>query len=200
MALIEVVRDDSMMVPGYEDQTFKCSGCDEVERRRAFRVEAPSAAPEETVAGAEQAAAATQGPSASTAAIAAPDASDAAVPQHAAPPSSPASAGAGELDGEEMLRRAIALVRAPARGSQPLRGLTDRHRSPVALASSVSTKKAGISRLIRIRHDPSYEAAYAAKDTKTGLVVLRHQDSARLRSMCERLGWQVLEEGAAVEE
>jgi hypothetical protein len=161
-----------------------------------------------------------------------------------------------------MLRRAIAMVRSPLRGSQPIRGLTDRPksladksatdrsstdtsvtdrsstdtsvtdrsstdtsltdrsstdtsltdksstdkspteplRSPAALAGSMRAKKAGSGRIVQIRHDPSYDVAYAAKDTKTGLVVLRHNDSARLRSMCDRLGWQVLEDGDSVAE
>jgi hypothetical protein len=199
MQLIEVVRDDSMMVPGYEDQTFKCSGCNEVERRRAFRVEAASTAPAETDAESAQAATSTQEPVAVSTAAASNGIS--AVQRHPAPPPSSASAGAGELDAEEMLRRAIALVRAPGHRSQPLRGLTDRQRGPAMPATSIGTKRVAVSRLIQIRHDPSFEAAYAAKDTKSGLVVLRHPDSARLRSMCERLGWQVLgEESPAVEE
>jgi hypothetical protein len=37
MHLVQVVEDNTMMVPGYEHHTFMCSGCSEVERRLAFR-------------------------------------------------------------------------------------------------------------------------------------------------------------------
>ena len=100
-------------------------------------------------------------------------------------------------EGEEMLRRAIAMVRAPTRGSQPVKGLTE-PRTPSAVAGSMRSQKS-TGRVVQIRHDPSYDAAYAAKDTRSGLVVLRHQDSGRLREMCDRLGWQVVEDGATGE-
>ena len=48
-------------------------------------------------------------------------------------------------------------------------------------------------RIVQIFHDPNFDAAYAAKDTTSGLVVIRHQDSTRMRAMCERLGWRVVE-------
>jgi hypothetical protein len=198
MQLVEVVRDETMMVAGYEDQTFECSSCHEVERRRTFRGEGAWA--EETAAASALSAPTAEAPLVAPApAMASPDVF---VPEAVLSPDAPtASAGADAVeDGEEMLKRAIAMVRAPVGGSQPVRGLTDRPRTPAVLASAMRAKKAGRSRLIQIRHDPSYEAAFAAKDTKTGLVVLRHQDSTRLRSMCERLGWQVIEDGAAPEE
>ena len=215
MTLTEVVRDDTMMVPGYEDQTFECPGCHEVERRRMFRGEAPSEAAS-IAADPSPAAAlsdATSSP-ATAAVVAAPVAPAAsvqeqAVPEqamlmHAAPSASPAIADADAVDeGEEMLRRAIAMVRSPLRGAQPIQGLTDRPRkpaAPAALAGPMRATKPGSVRVVQIRHDPSFDAAYAAKDTNTGLVVLRHQDSARLRSMCDRLGWQVIEDGAVVGE
>jgi hypothetical protein len=37
MRLVQVVGDDTMMVPGYEHHTFECSTCGEVERRLVFR-------------------------------------------------------------------------------------------------------------------------------------------------------------------
>ena len=55
-------------------------------------------------------------------------------------------------------------------------------------------KKPVTDRVVEICHDP-HEAIYFAKDTKSGLSVLRHQDSARLRAMCDRIGWQVIEGG-----
>ena len=58
-------------------------------------------------------------------------------------------------------------------------------------------KKSPPSRIVQISHHPSEEPAYAAADTTSGLVLLRHRDSAHLRAMCGRLGWQVVEEGVA---
>jgi hypothetical protein len=74
---------------------------------------------------------------------------------------------------EVLLRRAIEMVRGPA------------HRSPTR---SVSGSRP--SRVVHIHHDP-YDAAYIATDATSGLSVLRHQDGARLRAMCTRIGWQV---------
>jgi hypothetical protein len=36
MRLLQVVPDNTMMVPGYEHRTWQCSGCNEVERRLVF--------------------------------------------------------------------------------------------------------------------------------------------------------------------
>jgi hypothetical protein len=46
--------------------------------------------------------------------------------------------------------------------------------------------------VVEIHYDP-VKARYAAKDSRTGLLILRHEDSARLKGMCERMGWQVLD-------
>jgi hypothetical protein len=81
-------------------------------------------------------------------------------------------------ESEALLRRAIEMVRGPVRGAMRAKRTTPR-------------------RVIEIRHDPSDEAAYAAKDVQSGLVVLRHRDITRLRSMCDRLGWEVVEASAA---
>ena len=43
MRLVLATHDDTMMVPGYEDQTFECTGCREREQRRTFK--SASAAP-----------------------------------------------------------------------------------------------------------------------------------------------------------
>ncbi len=96
---------------------------------------------------------------------------------------------------QEVLRRAIAMVRGPIRASQTVKGITDGLKPPAASVGPTPARKSG--RVVQIRHDASCDAAYAAKDMRTGLVVLRHQDSARLRAMCERLGWQVVESDAA---
>jgi hypothetical protein len=72
------------------------------------------------------------------------------------------------------------MVRGPASGAKPQR------------AQSIAAKRPP-GRIVRICHDPSFEPAYAAKDTTSGLVVIRHEDSTRLRAMCDRLGWQVVD-------
>jgi hypothetical protein len=46
--------------------------------------------------------------------------------------------------------------------------------------------------VVEIHYDP-VKARFAAKDTRTGLLILRHEDRARLKGMCERMGWQVLD-------
>jgi hypothetical protein len=45
-------------------------------------------------------------------------------------------------------------------------------------------------RVVRIGYD-SEQAAYAAKDAKSGLVVMRNQDRARLWELCIWIGWRV---------
>jgi hypothetical protein len=45
MRLMQVVQDNTMMVPGYEHHTLQCSGCDEVERRFVFNRESEPAEP-----------------------------------------------------------------------------------------------------------------------------------------------------------
>ncbi len=82
---------------------------------------------------------------------------------------------------EILLRRAIEMVRGSTRWSQPTRSLTD--RMPGRSLSS---------RVVQIHHDPG-DATYVATDAKSGLCVLRHRDRARLRAMCDRIGWQVVE-------
>jgi hypothetical protein len=66
-------------------------------------------------------------------------------------------------------------------------------KAPADRSSPTRAKKAP-SRIVQIRHDPSEEPQYAAADTTSGLVLLRHRDNAHLRAMCDRLGWQVAEE------
>ena len=57
-------------------------------------------------------------------------------------------------------------------------------------------KRSASGRNVRIHHDPGHEAAYAAIDVKSGLVVMRHRDSEHLRMLCEWIGWYVVD-GAA---
>jgi hypothetical protein len=211
MSLVKVTRDDTMMVPGYEDQTLECPSCHQVEQRRIFRSESVAPSAEPPVEPAPTELPTIQPPTIEPSSIEALSTesppTEPAPPQPStseplsvdtAPPMSVLPDRADEPDeGEEMLRRAIAMVRAPTRGSQPVKGLTE-PRTPSALAGSMRSQKS-TGRVVQIRHDPSYDAAYAAKDTRSGLVVLRHQDSGRLREMCDRLGWQVVEDGTTGE-
>ena len=57
----------------------------------------------------------------------------------------------------------------------------------------VSTDNAPIRRHVQIVHDPDHEPAYAAKDTKSGMVVMRQEDRERLRSLCDWIGWRVVD-------
>jgi hypothetical protein len=206
--VLRVEHDDALSLAGCERQTLQCSACHDVETRTVFR---------------ESSASPTVAP----------------VPHHSAPPTSASPAPENDLDdGEELLRRAIEMVRGPAPGAQPTGGVTE--AEPVVPAGSAAASEAdpeldegqamlqraiemvrgatrggrthtdsGIAppadmpakrsppgRVVEICHDPSFEAAYAAKDATSGLVVIRHQDSARLRAMCDRLGWQVIESEA----
>ena len=57
---------------------------------------------------------------------------------------------------------------------------------------AMALQRVGETQQVLVRPDPD-EPSYVAKDTKSGLSVLRHQDSARLRAMCDRIGWQVVD-------
>jgi hypothetical protein len=67
-------------------------------------------------------------------------------------------------------------------------------RTPAALAGSMRAKRLHPSRIVQIQRDPQ-ETAFLARDTKSGLVVMRHEDSKRLKELCEWFGWQVLDGG-----
>jgi hypothetical protein len=67
-------------------------------------------------------------------------------------------------------------------------------RTPAALASSMRAKRLRTSRIVQIQRDPQ-ETAFLARDTKSGLVVMRHEDSKRLQELCDWFGWQVIDGG-----
>jgi hypothetical protein len=60
MQVVQVVPDNTLLVPGYEHHTLQCSGCNDIERRLVFNREAaeraaaaeatPAAPPAEPVA------------------------------------------------------------------------------------------------------------------------------------------------------
>jgi hypothetical protein len=82
---------------------------------------------------------------------------------------------------ETLLKRAIEMIRGETRRS-PSRGLSESKPT----------------RVVQIHHDLD-DATYVAIDALSGLSVLRHQDSARLRAMCDRIGWQVVGGGASAD-
>jgi hypothetical protein len=174
MRLVQIDHDDSMMVPGYERHTLHCADCNELEHRLVFN---PTASPPSTATASHPALPSAEQPSAEAAPIA-PSPADSTL----APAMSMLSADEKELDErEELLRRAIAMVRGVTRGARS---------TPSDLANTLASKKRA-SRVVRIRHDPRHDARFAAADSISGVVVLRHQDQARLREMCDRLGWLV---------
>ena len=75
---------------------------------------------------------------------------------------------------EALLKRAIEMVRGRPR-SLPTR-------------ATVDSKPA---RAVQILYDPD-DATFVAVDADSGLSVLRQADIARLRAMCDRLGWRVV--------
>jgi hypothetical protein len=70
--------------------------------------------------------------------------------------------------------------------------------TPAALASSIQAKMTQGGRRVRI-HREADGGRYVAKDTTSGLAVLWDHDTARLRAMCDRVGWQVVDGGSASE-
>jgi hypothetical protein len=55
------------------------------------------------------------------------------------------------------------------------------------------SRKSRTRRNVQVVHDPSYEAAYSAKDTTSSMVVMRHRDRECLRELCEWIGWRVVD-------
>ena len=107
-------------------------------------------------------------------------------------PSVPSEADNNPDDIEALLKSAIEMARASLRPSQ----LPTDHgaRTPAALASSMRPKRLRTSRIVQIQRDPQ-ETAFLARDTKSGLVVMRHEDSKRLQELCDWFGWQVIDGG-----
>jgi hypothetical protein len=97
---------------------------------------------------------------------------------------------------EALLRHAIGMVRGTTRSSQITSVPKARSKKPSKLVSSMRAERPPASPIVvQIHRDPQ-KAKYVAQDTTSGLRILRHQDSARLRAMCDRMGWQVIEDGA----
>ena len=107
-------------------------------------------------------------------------------------PSIPSEVDNNPDDTEALLKSAIEMARGSSRPSQ----LSTDHgaRTPAALASSMRAKRLRTSRIVQIQRDPQ-ETAFLARDTKSGLVVMRHEDSKRLQELCDWFGWQVIDGG-----
>jgi hypothetical protein len=231
MNVVRVQRDPAPSLVGYEQQILECSSCHDVETRTVLTPRQDQGQDQVPVEDQVQAWAQVQ----VQVQVQDQDQVPAAVepvPHHQAPPTSAAVQPEDDLDAsEELLRRAIDMVRGPAAGAQPTRGITDglgyispgiaseaeldegeellrraiemvrgpaRSQAPTAAQATAAPAPAKPAprppgRIVQIFHDPNFDAAYAAKDTTSGLVVIRHQDSTRLRAMCERLGWRVVE-------
>jgi hypothetical protein len=96
--------------------------------------------------------------------------------------------------GEEM--RLLKVVRDD---SESVTGLTQKtfecpgchHEESRLIFSRFKPSRTG--RNVQIGRDPRDETAFAAKDTVSGLVVMRHQDIERLRELCHWIGWHVVD-------
>jgi hypothetical protein len=99
---------------------------------------------------------------------------------------------------EVLLKRAIKMVRGPTRSSQTATSVTKTASgTPSGLVSSMRAERPQASRIaVQIDYDPQ-KAKYVAKDAKSGFSILRHQDSARLRAMCDQMGWHVVDGAVA---
>jgi hypothetical protein len=99
---------------------------------------------------------------------------------------------------ETLLRQAIEIVHGPTHSSQmATRPVEAIPTTPAKLVSSLQAERPSTNPVVvQIYHDPK-KGKYVARDTKSGLGVLRHQDSARLRAMCARMGWQIVDGAVA---
>jgi hypothetical protein len=106
---------------------------------------------------------------------------------------------------EVLLRRAIEIVHAETPPSQTTANLTELGSATPAASStpapveSKASPTAPKSALIAVQiHHDRERGKFVARDTKSGLSILRHQDGAWLRAMCDRMGWQIVD-GAGAE-
>jgi hypothetical protein len=106
-------------------------------------------------------------------------------------PSIPYEADNNPDDIEALLKSAIEMARGLGPSQMPI---DHGARTPAALASSMRAKRLRTSRIVQIQRDPQ-ETAFLARDTKSGLVVMRHEDSKRLKVLCDWFGWQVIDGG-----
>jgi hypothetical protein len=70
----------------------------------------------------------------------------------------------------------------------------DTEVAPTELSGSMGAERARTSRMVQIQYDPN-ETAYVARDSESGLIVMRHKDCEHLRDVCEWIGWRVVDGG-----
>ena len=221
---MEVALGDRVIAPGDHPDQWRCLAC-EAPAPSPLPVQADAAAPSEPVAvhaapplstpsepdsgidecevllrrAIEMVRAATREAQAMTdpaagGAAAAPGAPGAPQLHCASPASILPETDDGPDECEVLLGRAIEMVRSPVHRALPRRGIADDGpQVPGDLAKPMPAESSA-TRVVQIDHDQQ-EAEYVARDVRSGLSVLRHQDAARLRTMCERIGWQVAESG-----
>jgi hypothetical protein len=80
---------------------------------------------------------------------------------------------------------------APASMAEPGPARPPQSASPVRAESPASRI------VVQIEYDP-VKAKFVARNSTTGLLILRHEDRALLQAMCERVGWQVAHGEATV--
>jgi hypothetical protein len=166
MRVVQSDHDETMMVAGYVHQKLECPVCHEIEERMVFDRDDTPAEPPPSDARAEP------------------------PPADIGPATLAVIEDERELDEcEAMLQNAMDMVKSPAISPHE-GGLTARPQS----ARSLRAKIAGPSRFVRIRHEPGNIPPYVAEDTRTGMTILRYQDSKHLREMCEWMGWQVIDD------
>jgi hypothetical protein len=71
----------------------------------------------------------------------------------------------------------------------------DREAGPTDLSDS-GVKRAPTSRMVQIQYDPD-KTVYVARNSDSGLIVMRHQNSEHLRDVCEWIGWRVADRGTS---
>jgi hypothetical protein len=108
---------------------------------------------------------------------------------------------------EVLLRQAIGIVHGETRSSQAAANLTElgsaipaAPSTPVAAATAplmIEQKSPLIA--VQIHHDHE-KGKFVATDIKSGLSILRHQDGAWLRAMCDRMGWRIVDGDAGNDE
>ena len=106
-----------------------------------------------------------------------------------APAGSPEPAIETDLNCEPRIERAIEIASEPAAAAEIV---VQPEIKPVVTKPEPPARKPVV---VEIHYD-AVKAKYAAKDSTTGLLVLRHEDRTRLKGMCERMGWQVLDRPA----
>jgi len=75
---------------------------------------------------------------------------------------------------------------------EPVAPLVPNVNAAAPKSSSIPPEQKPRPVVVQIHHDYS-RGRYVAKDTTSGLGLLRHQDELWLRAMCERMGWKVVE-------